>query len=113
MLLLYVSVYLFISRNMVNEGQCCKSKRSRAREVYEQNLCLLVVVSTSSERSKRQTECIGFGKEEEEAAEAEVLERWPEKDNLKECQCHKRGPMAHRVKSGKRKKLKQKVNIYM
>ncbi|KAL0707599.1 hypothetical protein Bca4012_074025 [Brassica carinata] len=60
------------------------------------------------ERSKRQSECIGFGKEEEEAAEAEVLERWPEKDNLKECQCHKRGPMAHRVKSGKRKKLKQK-----
>ncbi|KAG5398498.1 hypothetical protein IGI04_020312, partial [Brassica rapa subsp. trilocularis] len=51
---------------------------------------------------------VGILQEEDEAAEAEVLERWPEKDNFKECQCHKRGPMAHRVKSGKRKKLNQK-----
>lgn len=64
------------------------------------DLCLLIVVSTSSERSKRQSEDTGFGKEDEEAAEAEVPERWPEKKPLKNPNVIK-GVMAHRVYSGK------------
>ena len=77
-----------------------KSEQQGSLQKMTKTYTLLIVVSTSSERSKRQSTYIVFGKEEEEA---EVLERWPEEANFKECQCHKRGPMAHRVKSGERR----------
>lgn len=77
---------------MIKEGQYCKYKRTAGKFTKnDKTFTLLIVVSTSSERSKRQSKYIGFGKEEEEAAEAQVLERWPEEANFKECQCHKRG----------------------
>lgn len=98
---------------MVWEGLYRKFKRKTRKSLKKrQNLCLLIGVSTSWERSKRQSESNSFGKEEEKPEEAEVLERWPDEENFKECQCHKRGLMAHRVKSGKKRKIKEKVNIY-
>lgn len=51
---------------MVCEGLYRKFKRTTEKSLKKrQNLCLLIGVSTSWERSKRQSESISFGKEEE------------------------------------------------
>lgn len=60
-------------------------------------------------RAKRQSKFIRFGKEEE----AEVLERWPEEDNFKECQCHKRQSYGTQGEVRHENIIREKVSIYI
>ncbi|KAL0717306.1 hypothetical protein Bca4012_066628 [Brassica carinata] len=71
----------------MKRNHLCRYKKKRLMSSY----CCIYFL-----RMKQETKC-GYWIWQGRGRRAEVLERWPEKDTFRECQCHKRDPMAHRV----------------